>query len=134
MINIKDPKNCCGCTACASICSHDAISMEPDAMGFLYPKVDVGKCVECGLCEKVCQFNENYDRSLNLEEPVAFAARHKDIAEVMKSRSGAAFVAISGYILEQGGVPLLGVKVEVMIVSGVYPQVRKRRNLCAESQ
>ena len=104
MINIKDPKNCCGCTACASICSHDAISMEPDAMGFLYPKVDVGKCVECGLCEKVCQFNENYDRSLNLEEPVAFAARHKDIDEVMKSRSGAAFVAISDYILEQGGV------------------------------
>ena len=73
-------------------------------MGFLYPKIDAVKCVECGLCEKVCQFNENYDRSLNLEQPSAFAARHKDIDEVMKSRSGAAFVAISDYILEQGGV------------------------------
>ena len=104
MININDPKECCGCTACASICSHDAISMEPDSLGFLYPKVDESKCVECGLCEKVCQFNDHYDTSLNFPEPIAYAARHKDIDEVMKSRSGAAFVAISDYIIEQGGV------------------------------
>lgn len=104
MIKINNPSDCCGCTACASICAHDAISMEPDALGFLYPKVDTSKCVECGLCEKVCQFNDNYDRSLNLKKPIAYAARHKDINEIMKSRSGAAFVAISDYVLEQGGV------------------------------
>lgn len=104
MIKITDPKECCGCTACASICAHDAITMEPDALGFLYPKVDESKCVDCGLCDKVCQFKDNYDRSLNLEQPIAYAARHKDIDEVMKSRSGAAFVAISDYVLEQGGV------------------------------
>ena len=104
MIKIKDPKDCCGCTACASICAHDAILMEPDALGFLYPKVNESKCIDCGLCEKVCQFNDNYDCSLNLPQPIAYAARHKDIDEVMKSRSGAAFVAISDYILEQGGV------------------------------
>jgi len=104
MIQIKDKKQCCGCTACASICAHDAITMEPDALGFLYPKVNESKCVECGLCEKVCQFNDNYDRSLNLQEPIAYAARHKDIDEVMRSRSGAAFVAMSDYILENGGV------------------------------
>lgn len=104
MIRINDPADCCGCTACASICNHDAITMEPDALGFLYPKVDESKCVECGLCEKVCAFNDNYDKSLNLPKPDAYAARHKDMDEVMKSRSGAAFVAISDYILEQGGV------------------------------
>ena len=104
MINIKDPADCCGCTACASICNHDAITMEPDALGFLYPKVDESKCVECGLCEKVCAFNDNYDKSLNLQKPDTYAARHKDMDEVMKSRSGATFVAISDYILDQGGV------------------------------
>ena len=104
MIKISDPANCCGCTACASICNHDAITMEPDALGFLYPKVDESKCTNCGLCEKVCAFNDNYDKSLNLPKPDAYAARHKEMEEIMKSRSGAAFVAISDYILEQGGV------------------------------
>ena len=78
--------------------------MEPDALGFLYPKVDESRCVDCGLCEKVCQFNDSYDCSLNLPQPIVYAARHKNIDEVMRSRSGAAFVAISDYILEQGGV------------------------------
>lgn len=104
MIEIKDPKDCCGCTACASICAHNAITMQPDVLGFLYPKVDPSKCANCGLCEEVCQFNDNYDRSLNLPQPIAYAVRHKDFNEIMRSRSGAAFIAISDYIIEQGGV------------------------------
>ena len=104
MINIYDPKECCGCTACASVCSHDAIEMKPDSLGFLYPVVNRSLCVECGLCERVCQFNDYYDKSLNLPKLSAFAVRHKDMGEVMKSRSGAAFAAISDYVLKQGGI------------------------------
>lgn len=104
MIKINNPADCCGCTACASICAHDAITMKPDALGFLYPEVDKDKCVDCGLCEKVCAFNDHYDTSMNLEKPLAYGARHKDMNEVETSRSGAAFIAISDYILEQGGV------------------------------
>ena len=104
MIQIKDKADCCGCTACASICPKDAIAMEPDILGFKYPKVDLGKCIDCGLCEKVCAFNDNYDKSLNLKEPEIYAARHKDMHEIETSRSGAAFIAISDYILENGGI------------------------------
>lgn len=104
MIQIKDKSDCCGCTACASICPKDAITMEPDILGFKYPKVDLNKCIDCGLCEKVCAFNDNYDKSLNLKEPEIYAARHKDIHEIETSRSGAAFIAISDYILENGGI------------------------------
>lgn len=104
MIKISDPKDCCGCTACESICPKDAITMQPDSLGFLYPSVDESICVECGLCENVCSFNDHYDTSRNLKEPIAYAARHKDISEIMKSRSGAAFVALSDYVLNQGGV------------------------------
>lgn len=104
MIKISDKSECCGCSACASVCAHNAITMKPDAMGFLYPDVDVSKCVECGLCEKVCAFNDDYDKSLNLSVPEAYGARHKDMNEVETSRSGAAFIAISDWILEQGGV------------------------------
>ena len=104
MIDIKDKHDCCGCTACESICPHSAITMKPDVLGFKYPEVDKEKCTNCGLCEKVCAFNDNYDKSLNLTEPIAYAARHKDISEMMKSRSGAAFVALSDYVLDNGGV------------------------------
>ncbi|MBR6744283.1 MAG: 4Fe-4S binding protein, partial [Clostridia bacterium] len=44
---------CCACSACAAICPTGAITMVPDADGFLYPQVDEGKCVSCGLCERV---------------------------------------------------------------------------------
>lgn len=40
MLKIDNPADCCGCTACASICAHDAIVMKSDVLGFLYPKVD----------------------------------------------------------------------------------------------
>ena len=104
MIDIRDKSQCCGCSACASICPQKAISMKPDAMGFLYPRVDVDKCIVCGLCLKVCSFNECYDTSQNIEKAKVYAVRHKDIEKIRKSRSGAMFVAISDYVLEEGGV------------------------------
>lgn len=104
MIQIIHPADCCGCSACASVCAHQAITMQPDALGFLYPVVDTDKCTQCGLCERVCAFHPDYDKSLNLPQPIAFGARHKDMHEVATSRSGAAFIAMSDYVLEQGGV------------------------------
>lgn len=73
-------------------------------MGFLYPEVDKSKCIDCGLCNQVCAFNDDYDKSRNLEEPDVYAARHKNINEISTSRSGAVFIALSDWILEQGGV------------------------------
>lgn len=104
MIKIKDKADCCGCTACASVCAHEAITMQTDAMGFLYPVVDETKCVDCGLCDKVCAFNDHYDTSQNLLTPDTYAVRHKNMDEVATSRSGAAFIAISDWVLQHGGV------------------------------
>ena len=103
MIRITDKSQCCGCTACASICPHGAITMAPDVLGFLYPEVDMSRCTDCGLCEKVCAFNNDYDTSMNLAVPDAYAARHRRMSEIETSRSGAAFIAISDRILERGG-------------------------------
>jgi|UniRef100_UPI0040268361 4Fe-4S binding domain protein len=104
MVSITDISKCCGCGACSAVCPRHAIVMQPDAMGFLYPVVDSTKCVECGLCEKVCSFHKDYDKQPNLSTPVAFAARHRNIKEIETSRSGAAFIALSDWILENGGV------------------------------
>lgn len=43
---------CCGCRLCEQICSKNAISMTYDNEGFLYPKIDINLCVNCGLCKK----------------------------------------------------------------------------------
>lgn len=100
----KNKADCCGCTACASVCPQGAISMKPDDLGFLYPIIDQEKCNECGLCVKTCAFNENYSKKGNLEIPLVYAVRHKNMKEIETSRSGAMFIALSDWILENGGV------------------------------
>lgn len=52
----ENRENCCGCSACYAVCPVDAISMEPDEEGFLYPTVDAGKCIKCYRCISVCAF------------------------------------------------------------------------------
>jgi len=52
----ENRENCCGCSACYSICPAHAILMEPDEEGFLYPTVDAKKCICCYKCISICVF------------------------------------------------------------------------------
>lgn len=101
MINIKDNKDCCGCTACFSVCAHHCITMIEDAEGFLYPQVDASKCVHCGLCEKVCpmQHPESDNEVRNV-----IGAKHKDAAVRKDSSSGGAFTLLAEKFIDGGGV------------------------------
>ena len=106
MIKITDPSKCCGCTACAAICSHGAIEMHPDKLGFLYPVVDVAKCVDCGLCDKVCSFvpDTREGRSVPKTAKVdVFAVRHKESEILAQSQSGGAFSAMAEQVLKRRG-------------------------------
>lgn len=47
-------KECVGCMACKSICPCEAILINEDELGFLYPKVQEDKCIHCGKCLDVC--------------------------------------------------------------------------------
>lgn len=104
MIHIENKETCCGCTACAAVCPKDAITMQPDAMGFLYPRVDRDKCVDCGLCERVCAFSDAYDTSDNFARPIPLGVRQRDPAELAASQSGGAFAALAVSVLAEGGV------------------------------
>ena len=99
----KDKTNCCGCSACYSICPTKAISMQPDTLGFKYPIIDNNKCIDCGLCEKVCQFKSYYAR-YEVTAPVVYALRNVNESELMKSQSGAAFWTIAKKFIEEGGI------------------------------
>lgn len=101
MIYIKDKHNCCGCEACVQRCPKHCISMIEDNEGFLYPKVDISLCINCGLCEKVCpEIN-----ILQEKEPLkVFGAKHNDNNIVLNSSSGGIFTFLANKILDDGGV------------------------------
>jgi len=52
-------ESCCGCSACFAVCPAEAISMQPDEEGFLYPVIDAEKCVGCRKCLNVCSFKSD---------------------------------------------------------------------------
>ena len=54
MKEIIEKNKCCGCHACFNICPKDAISMQEDEKGFLYPVINEEKCINCNMCRKVC--------------------------------------------------------------------------------
>lgn len=101
---LKDKGQCCGCRACEYVCPKSAITMKTDEHGFWYPEIDAEKCIDCGLCLKKCAFQSGYKTRMEFEPAYGYAARHKDMDTLMKSRSGGAFIAISDKVLSDGGV------------------------------
>ena len=105
MIKVSDRSLCCGCTACQAVCPHGAVSMVPDALGFMYPSVDMDRCTDCGLCEKVCGFVRTLAEPSSRPETVpVVAARNRDAAVLRESQSGGVFTALAKVVLSRSGV------------------------------
>lgn len=101
MINVNDKVKCCGCQACYNICPKGAIEMVEDEKGFKYPKIDIEKCINCGLCEKACPMLNKAKRENN---PRAFACMNKDEEIRKQSTSGGIFTLLATDIINDGGV------------------------------
>lgn len=98
---LADHTRCTGCTACASVCPKDAITMERDKEGFAYPAVDGEKCVRCVRCTSVCPMLHGREPK---PLPAAFAAWNRDDAIRRDSTSGGVFTALADHVLESGGI------------------------------
>lgn len=104
MINVSQKIDCCGCSACMSVCPRNAIAMCEDEQGFVYPKVNAEACVECGLCEKVCPIS--YRKNLQIQPNIisVIAARAKKTEDLKKSSSGGIFGVLVQHVISQNGV------------------------------
>lgn len=91
-LNTTRKEECFGCESCVQACALQAIKMYEDEGGFRYPVVDTEVCVQCGLCSRVCPYENPPKRSAEHKE--TFGGYHKDIEVRGASTSGGAFSAI----------------------------------------
>lgn len=92
---------CCGCSACAEICTRGCITMEPDGEGFLYPIKKIEKCITCGLCEKVCPERNMFEKKTPIH---VYAAQNLNDVVRGKSSSGGIFYLLAQRIFLDKGV------------------------------
>lgn len=124
-INITSKEDCCGCTACASICPKNAITMKEDNEGFLYPYVDKEKCINCGICKKVCPIlNKRKNKQI---EQKGYIFQYKDKKIRKESTSGGFFTAISEYAIDNKGI-VYGVSLDRDFVAR-HERVTKKEDL-----
>ena len=101
MIDIIDLKKCCGCGSCIQRCPKQCISMRIDNEGFWYPDVDHYRCIDCGLCEKVCPCLQDLR---NKEPQQVYAAITNNENLRQNSSSGGVFSLLALKVLKDGGV------------------------------
>lgn len=102
MIYLDRREDCCGCSACLSICPKTCITMKEDAEGFLYPYVDTDTCIHCELCNSACPIL-NYEAVTGVT-PETFIAYCKEDEVRLSSSSGGIFSLLAEDILHRNGI------------------------------
>lgn len=96
---------CCGCRACEQKCPKGAITMVADREGFLVPRIDQSKCVQCGLCAKVCPLEHPV---LHPQPSDARLLYLNDSLRRMSASSGGAFETVARAWVADGPFSIFG--------------------------
>lgn len=102
MINKLKYNQCTICQACINICPSKCISLKDKNYDFFYPRIELDKCINCNLCEKVCPvINPIKIKDLNIK---SYAALNLDNSIRKESSSGGIFTALASEIIINNGI------------------------------
>ena len=121
---ICPPEKCTGCMACMNICSSNAISSNQDEKGFYIPLIDDEKCIDCGLCKKICPVLKGVRYYPKKDSVLAAWAKEEDIRK--SSSSGGVFPVLAKYIVQQGGTVYGAALDEVLTVKHISCENEKQ--------
>lgn len=96
-------KKCTGCYSCAAICPKSCIEMKNGNDGFLYPHIDITKCIDCKICQNHCPVINPIGAGTK-QKKEAFAAISKNAFIRENSSSGGIFTHLAEKIISEGGV------------------------------
>ena len=102
MPRLASYQECTGCAACVNKCNRQALLMQADKTGFLFPVLQRDKCVDCGLCEKACPVLDKVSAIDAI--PNYYIVQHKNESIRKESTSGGAFTAIAKYVIDNNGI------------------------------
>lgn len=102
-IEALDKKDCTGCGLCSNVCDVRAVSMKPDAEGFLYPAVDSNLCNSCSQCFSFCPVLNSVNTHEGGNAPKIFAAWSLDGEVRYNSTSGGIFTELAKQVIKSGG-------------------------------
>ncbi|RGK37410.1 DUF1919 domain-containing protein [[Ruminococcus] lactaris] len=101
MINLNSVA-CTGCAACVAGCPKDALYIKQNKEGFYRPEIKKEKCIECGICEKICPINSN-EWKCNGEMLETYASSNRNDIIRLESSSGGIFYELAKKIIEMDG-------------------------------
>ena len=98
--DVSGVQDCVGCGSCQGICPEQAVSMEYNEEGFLYPRVDQNLCTKCGICLGACPTQIGLDPVPIPRECLALQAED---GVRMSASSGGVFPLLARHVLKEGG-------------------------------
>jgi coenzyme F420-reducing hydrogenase beta subunit len=89
---------------CEVACPHKAVRVSMNSDGFYQPFINEAKCIDCGICTKVCyKYLEKKNPFENaFKEKQIYGAWSKDVETVNQSSSGGVGYELSKYCFEKG--------------------------------
>lgn len=95
---------CTGCSACQEICPVNAITLNKDKYGFLFPETNHDLCISCGVCCNVCHLLNPIKRN----NPIQVFAAQADDERILKVSASGGVSNILNFTAFQNGYIVYG--------------------------